>query len=110
MRIELLFWPGCPSHEAVLADLREAMAELDLDPALLRVSEVATEEEAVVTSFPGSPTIRVDGVDVEPGDERPQLTCRIYRRPDGRISPTPDPTRVRAALAAANQTDTRRNE
>jgi hypothetical protein len=66
------------------------------------VREVASDDEAVRERFPGSPTIRVDGADVaDPGDTPPALNCRIYRRRDGRISPTPDPEDLRAALRAA---------
>jgi hypothetical protein len=101
-RVELLFWEGCPSHPAALADLRAAMAELDLDPDELTVREVQTDAGAERERFVGSPTIRIDGVDVQdPGDEPVGLTCRIYRRRDGRISPTPDPADVRDALRHA---------
>ena len=37
-----------------------------------------------------------------PGDDEPVgLNCRIYRRRDGRVSPTPDPEDVRDALTSA---------
>ena len=52
--------------------------------------------------FVGSPTVRVDGRDVQPpGDEPVGLTCRVYRRRDGRISPTPDPHDLAEALRSA---------
>jgi hypothetical protein len=52
--------------------------------------------------FIGSPTIRIDGVDVQPTAQEPYgLTCRVYHRRDGRVSPTPDPADVRDALRAA---------
>src|ERR1700686_700114 len=102
MRVELLFWAGCPSHPAALADLREALADTGLDPDCVIVREVGNEIGAEAESFVGSPTIRIDGVDVQPpGDEPTGLTCRVYRRRDGRISPTPDPADVRDALLAA---------
>ena len=72
----------------------------------MRVLEVTEGEEAQRLGFPGSPTIRVNGADVEPveaGDEPFGLTCRVYRRADGRISPLPDPERIRAALRAATE-------
>jgi hypothetical protein len=101
-RVELLFWEGCPSHPAALADLRAAMAELDLDPDEVTVREVQTDAGAEHERFVGSPTIRIDGVDVQdPGGQPVSLTCRIYRRRDGRISPTPDPADVRDALRRA---------
>jgi hypothetical protein len=101
--VELLWWEGCPSHPQALADLREAMAEAGLDPQSVEVREIRTDGEAEADGFPGSPTIRVDGADVQPPEEPepPSLTCRVYRRRDGRISPLPDPEDVREALARA---------
>ena len=102
-RVELLFWDGCPSHPQALAELRATMAELGLDPDTILVREVDSEGRADRERFVGSPTIRVDGEDVDPppGDEPVGLTCRVYRRRDGRYSPTPDPAIVRAALENA---------
>jgi len=104
MRVELLFWDGCPSHPRALAELRRAMAEMGLDPSAIVVREVQTEAGAARERFVGSPTIRIDGVDVQqpPGEEPFGLTCRVYYRRDGRVSPTPDPADVRDALRAAN--------
>jgi len=102
-RVELLWWEGCPSHPEALADLRAALGELGLDAGAVDVREVQTGEQAAGEGFPGSPTIRVDGRDVQPpGEGEPGgLTCRVYRRRDGRVSPTPDPDDVRDALRAA---------
>jgi hypothetical protein len=101
-RVELLFWEGCPSHPQALADLRAAMEELGLDPQTILVREVDTDQRAEHERFVGSPTIRIDGEDVEPpGDEPVGLTCRLYRLADGRFSPVPDPATVRAALEHA---------
>ena len=91
--IELLFWEGCPSHPAALAQLREIVGDAEI-----RLVEVVTEEDAAREGFVGSPTIRVDGVDLFPSDDPPSLTCRIYRLADGRFSPTPDPDELRARL------------
>ena len=100
--VELLYWDGCPSHLQALAELRDAMAALGLDPDTVLVREVDTEEGAGRERFVGSPTIRIDGEDVAPpGDEPTGLTCRLYRLRDGRFSPTPDPATVRAALENA---------
>jgi hypothetical protein len=108
MRVELLFWDGCPSHPKALADLRAAMVEAGLDPDDIELTEIETEPQAARERFVGSPTIRFEGEDVvPPGDAPAALTCRIYRRRDGRISPTPDPADVRDALAAAMTATTR---
>jgi hypothetical protein len=109
MRVELLFWEGCPSHPKALADLREAMVDLGLDPNGIVVREVHADSDAQREHFVGSPTIRIDGVDVQPlGAEPFGLTCRVYHRRDGRISPTPDPADVHDALAAAQTATTER--
>jgi hypothetical protein len=101
--VELLWWEGCPSTPETLAGLRAAMAELALDPDAVQTREIKTDAQAGEERFPGSPTIRVDGDDIQPPDEPepPGLTCRVYRRRDGRVSPTPDPDDVRDALRAA---------
>lgn len=99
MRIEFLFWEGCPSHPEALADLERLLAERSID-AVIEQREVHTEEEAVALRFPGSPTIRVDGRDVDPdgADGRPSLSCRIYLLPDGRPSPVPSRHQLEEAL------------
>jgi hypothetical protein len=103
MRVELLFWAGCPSHPRALSDLREALAAAGLDPDSVTVREVETDADASRERFVGSPTIRIDGVDVQPLQDEPTgLTCRVYRRRDGRISPTPDPADLRDALRRAS--------
>jgi hypothetical protein len=82
--------------------LREEMRRAGLDLASLEVREVGTDEAAEREEFVGSPTIRVDGADVQPPRGDPiGLTCRVYRLRDGRISPVPDPGEVREALARA---------
>jgi hypothetical protein len=101
--VELLWWEGCPSYPRALDELREAMVELGLDPASVEMREVDTDADAERAEFVGSPTIRVDGRDVQiPGEDQPVgLTCRVYRLRDGSYSPTPDPDDVRDALRRA---------
>jgi hypothetical protein len=101
-RIELLWWEGCPSWPTALEELRAAVAERGLDPESIEVREVATKDDAEREDFVGSPTIRIDGGDVQPPSGEPiGLACRIYRLRDGRVSPTPDPEDLREALAQA---------
>jgi hypothetical protein len=99
--IELLFFDGCPNHDRLLAHVRELLGgrASAADVVLVRIG---SDEEAVAQRFLGSPTMRVDGRDVEPGaDERTDfgLTCRLYRTPHG-LSGMPDDTWILAALAA----------
>ncbi|HYU61921.1 MAG TPA: hypothetical protein VEK39_14275 [Solirubrobacterales bacterium] len=101
-RVELLWWSGCPSWERALSDLREQMRAVGLDPDSVEVREVSTDEQADHEEFVGSPTIRVDGVDIQPPAGEPSgLTCRVYRLRDGRTSPLPDRQDVRDALQRA---------
>lgn len=104
MRVELLYWDGCPSHPQALAELRAAMGELGLDPSAVEVREIDTEDAAGAERFTGSPTIRVDGADLQATAGAPTgLTCRVYHRRDGRVSAVPDPDDLRDALRAATE-------
>jgi hypothetical protein len=100
-RIELLWWEGCPSSAGAHDLVRAAMADAGLDPGSLRSIEIDTDESAEREGFVGSPTIRVDGRDIQPPSEPepPGLSCRVYRLRDGRISPLPDPEDIKEALA-----------
>jgi hypothetical protein len=101
-KVELLWWEGCPSTPEALAILREEMTAVGLDPEIVEMREVPTDEEADREEFVGSPTIRVNGADVQaPNGEPVGLTCRVYRLRDGRISPVPDRADVHDALVAA---------
>ena len=98
-RVELLWWSGCPSWQEAVRLVRSEMEAVELDPEALEVREMHTDGEAEREGFVGSPTIRIDGRDVqEPGDEPVGLTCRVYRLRDGRISALPDREDVRDAL------------
>jgi hypothetical protein len=101
--VELLWWDGCPSSDEAHELVRRAMADAGLDPKALRSIEIDTDDAAQREGFPGSPTIRVDGADVQPPEdgEPAGLTCRVYRLRDGRVSPKPDPDDLRDALRAA---------
>ncbi len=99
MRIEFRYWEGCPSHPEALELLRRVLRERHVE-AELELRQVTTQEEAEALRFPGSPTILVDGRDVDPKSARtrPALNCRIYRRPDGSPSPVPSREQLEAAL------------
>jgi hypothetical protein len=102
MRIELLWWEGCPSHAETLEDLNRILEEEGAE-ARVELIEVETNDQAQAEGFPGSPTIRIDGNDAIPAPEGEpfSLTCRVYRLRDGRVSPTPDPEDLREAVRSA---------
>jgi len=106
--VELLWWEGCPSMPRALDELRAALTDVGLDSVEVRVREIRTDADADAAEFKGSPTILIDGADLVAtagadgaGEEPIGLSCRVYRRRDGRISPTPDPDDLREALQNA---------
>lgn len=102
MTIEFLFWAGCPSHPEARELLDEVLGERGLDNDIeVDVREIFSHDEAVELAFPGSPTIRVDGRDIDPEGAGlpPSLTCRVYRLPDGRPSPVPSRQQLEEALS-----------
>jgi hypothetical protein len=101
-RVEILYFDGCPNHEPARALVKRVAAELQVEPAIELV-EVADAASATELRFLGSPTVRVDGQDVESGaDERHEfvLSCRVYRTERG-LAGQPDDAWIRDALTGA---------
>jgi hypothetical protein len=85
VRIEVLYFDGCPNHEMLLPRLRELLDQAEVASAVELV-EVPDDAAAQSQRFLGSPTLRVEGRDVEPGAEQRTdfgLKCRLYRTEDG---------------------------
>jgi glutaredoxin len=100
VRIEILYFEGCPHHEAAEELVRDALSELGMEAELVRIA-VTDERAAVKARFRGSPTIRINGNDIEPDvDTGPYgLRCRVYSGPFG-LSGIPARDVVLAKLAA----------
>ena len=101
-RVEILYFGGCPNHERARELVEQVADELRIEPEI-RLLEVADPDAAVELRFLGSPTVRVDGVDVEPGAEARRdfaLSCRIYRSERG-VGEQPQEAWVREALTEA---------
>jgi hypothetical protein len=99
VKIEVLYVPNCPNHTVAVERLRKILsAELfqnHVHEVLVRDTEMAQS-----LKFPGSPTIRINGLDVEPHSEKTAafgLMCRLYS--DG--SGAPSQQRLRAAIEKA---------
>jgi hypothetical protein len=104
--IEVLYTRDCPNYPGALALVERVRAELGID-AELRTSLICDQTAAERARFPGSPTIRVDGRDVELGSPSPPvplLACRMYRHEHG-LAGQPAEQWVRDALLAAGRTD-----
>lgn len=98
--IEVLSVDGCPTRDSVRALVERVALELGLEPEI-RLVEVRDADTAARLRFLGSPTVRVDGRDVEPGaGERRDfaVSCRVYRTEEG-FSGEPPEQWVREALA-----------
>lgn len=102
MHIDFLYYEDCPSHDKALDRLKGVLQEQGVD-ADITVIKVETEAQAQELEFIGSPTIRVEGRDIDPPppDAFYGLTCRAFRLEDDRISPLPSEHMIRAALRAA---------
>jgi len=79
VEIRFLFFPGCPYAESALKVLREALTEEGLD-ANVEVIAIETEEQAQRYKFLGSPSIQINGQDIEETRRKdpPFFGCRIY--------------------------------
>lgn len=100
--VEILYFEGCPNHEPARALVEQVATQLGVQPQVELVV-IPDAEAAAELRFLGSPTVRVDGRDVEPGaDERHEfvLSCRVYRSEHG-FSGQPPEAWIRDALAQA---------
>lgn len=80
IQIEVLYFEGCPNAPRAVELVREVVAALGVN-ARITEREMKDYEDAVRNRFLGSPTIRVEGVDVEPLAEppaAPAFGCRLY--------------------------------
>ena len=99
--VEVLTFEGCPHAEPALELVKRVLADSGVGATVRRV-DVPDAEAAAAQRFLGSPTIRVNGRDIEPGiTERDQyvLSCRIYRTDSG-LTGEPDEQWLREALSA----------
>ena len=95
MKIEILYFNDCPSWKIVLRDLREVLGELEINSDISLV-EVETHNEAMKYKFIGSPTIRINNIDVFSSKQNDYgLGCRVYQTPQGlKGSPTEEMIRT----------------
>jgi len=104
LRAELLYTLDCPNWEAVRADLHRVLSEGAIETPIQLVL-VGSLDDAQFLDFPGSPTVRLNGIDVVPplpGVE-PTIACRVYAQPDGSLSGRiPEPV-LRDAVRAHRQ-------
>ncbi len=103
MKIELLYFGDCPSWQTVLQEVQGLLTAKGIEDKVDLV-RVASRQDAERLKFPGSPTIRIDGEDVDP--EVPsfgfELACRVYEV-DERLLEKPPLEWIDAALDVASE-------
>jgi len=83
MQIELLYFEGCLSWQTGLKNLKSAL-QLEGIEAEVNLVNVQDEADAIRLEFLGSPSIRVNGVELWT-EERDAfaLSCRVYPTSEG---------------------------
>jgi hypothetical protein len=102
MRVELLHIPDCPNYEVAARLLKEILHEHGLPPKIIAEVSIADFAQAVALAFPGSPTIRINGKDVDPAfpeQDYRGLSCRTYIL-DGKRQGVPSRAMISQAIRA----------
>jgi hypothetical protein len=98
MRVELLYADGDPAAMSARQNLVEVLTE-DAFETPIQMIAIGTEEDAALLGMRGSPTIRIDGADIDPDWDGPiGLVPRTYAGGDG---PVPGKPLIRRAVERA---------
>ena len=80
MKVEVLYFKGCPNHLPTVERVRETLLRMGRHDNIREI-EVDTHDKAEAATFLGSPSVRINGVDIEPSARDARvfgLTCRTY--------------------------------
>lgn len=102
MKVQLFYFDGCPNYSPLLERLRQILRQ-EGRPEHVEEINVTSPEQAQALAFLGSPTIKINGVDMEPSARASQayaMACRTYRNA-GKQEGQPDEEMIRAALREA---------
>ena len=91
MTIEIMYFPECPNYLPAVERVQKALQEENVSAEIMHV-QVMDAAKATETGFLGSPTVRINGFDVEPSARSggaAGMCCRTYR---GRGSPEGAPS------------------
>jgi len=80
LTIDFLYYDDCPHYPEALDILKEVLSEEHIEADITMIP-VANVDEAEQLKFLGSPTIKIDGEDVEPEiEQRTEYHghCRMY--------------------------------
>lgn len=84
MHIEFLYFEGCPNHEIALVNLKESLDEIGIKTEI-KIIDVESPEDALKYRFLGSPSIRINGKDLETIEDESteySMRCRRYKNGD----------------------------
>lgn len=98
MKVEVLSVTGCPHHDAAMELVRQALVSAGL-PVEIEVRWIDDAAQASTLDLRGSPTVRIDGENVEPATPRPCLACSVNAEGTG----VPSHAALTSAIDAALQ-------
>ncbi|NQV51415.1 MAG: hypothetical protein HQ507_13030 [Candidatus Marinimicrobia bacterium] len=87
MKVELHYFDECPSYKDAFSNFQEAVLNLGMKCEIEWV-QVEDADHAQSINFQGSPSILIDGIDLEGKQEPAVFGCRIYHI-DGKLTGTP---------------------
>src|SRR5260370_18350304 len=103
MKVQLVYFDGCANHSTALDRLRQILRQEGLAEHIEEIN-VTSPEQAQALAFLGSPTIKINGEDVETAARASQayaMACRTYRNA-GKQEGLPHEAMIRAALKEAS--------
>ena len=87
MKVEFFYFDGCPSHEPAYENLKEVLLEKGIESEIESI-KVNSTDDAAKLRFQGSPSIRIDGKDIEGKEEGYSYSCRVFEI-DGKLTGVP---------------------
>src|SRR6267154_5265266 len=103
MKIEVLYFDGCPNHKPAVERVQELLREEGVSAEVVEVN-VSDASIAQEVGFLGSPSVRVNGLDVEPEARTIReygMMCRTYSV-GGQREGLPSREMLRQAIREAN--------
>lgn len=86
MKIQFLYFNGCPSYKQGLENLKQVLRELSISEDFEMIN-IDSDDKAKEYNFIGSPTIRINKEDIDPKAREVKITgykgCRIYQTEEG---------------------------
>ena len=84
MKIEFLYFDGCPNHETALTNLKDVLSDADMNDEI-EIINIEKPEDVIKHRFLGSPSIRINNKDLEITEDDSteySMRCRRYKNGD----------------------------